>query len=447
VRYSFDDTVLDTGRRELWRGAAPVAVEPQVFDLIAYLIENRDRVVTREDLRAAVWQGRIVSESTLGSAINAARTAIGDTGEDQRLIRTLPRKGFRFVAPVQEERAGVLAAGADASSDAVAAAPEHGGERREPSGNAAAPATRQRWPLAATLAIVLIAAGVVAAIAGTLVYLLRAPSGGSPTVAAGPRFDPASVPLIDEEMRRGLAGYANRPDAKALAITALAMGVAEGEPNAEAAKQDALRRCNAQTKRPCRLYAVGTEVVWSKDALPMPARQDLRFDPLDAPLVTAEIPLINQERRDSIARTHLKAADHRALALTRGMAWTQSARASRAEAARLALELCAEHAQRACLLLSVDGLLTIRIPRLREAARIFLPSTEAEIPAGDQERIARIYRGAEWRAVARGRNGSWHAVAGAPTEDAAIDSALGSCAQADTECRLYAIGNFRVAGN
>ena len=110
MRYFFEDYVFDTERRELWRGAMALAVEPQIFDLLAYLIENRERVVSKEDLRTAVWQGRIVSESTLSSSINAARTVIGDNGEDQRLIRTLPRKGFRFVGPVREEQVSPPAA-------------------------------------------------------------------------------------------------------------------------------------------------------------------------------------------------------------------------------------------------------------------------------------------------------------------------------------------------
>jgi TolB-like protein/Flp pilus assembly protein TadD len=77
-------------------------LEPQVFDLIAYLVKNRDRVLTKDDLIAAVWDGRIVSESTLTSRINSARKAVGDTGGEQRLIRTYARKGFRFVGEVQE---------------------------------------------------------------------------------------------------------------------------------------------------------------------------------------------------------------------------------------------------------------------------------------------------------------------------------------------------------
>jgi DNA-binding winged helix-turn-helix (wHTH) protein len=102
--YSFEDFELDPDQRELRRGPAIVSVEPQVFDLLLHLVRNRERVVSKEDLRVAVWEGRIVSESTLGSRINAARSVVGDNGEDQRLIRTLPRKGFRFVGPVAEKQ-------------------------------------------------------------------------------------------------------------------------------------------------------------------------------------------------------------------------------------------------------------------------------------------------------------------------------------------------------
>ncbi|MEN0075853.1 MAG: winged helix-turn-helix domain-containing protein [Paracraurococcus sp.] len=99
--YRFDSCLLDTDRRELHRGGAPVAVEPQVFDLLALLLAARDRVVDRDEMIAAVWRGRIVSEATLASRINAARVAIGDSGAAQRLIRTLPRRGLRFVGAVE----------------------------------------------------------------------------------------------------------------------------------------------------------------------------------------------------------------------------------------------------------------------------------------------------------------------------------------------------------
>src|SRR6188474_1701970 len=97
MQFRFADYVLDVARRELRRGGDPIAMEPQVFDLLVYLIRNRERVVTKDDLMSAVWGGRIVSESTLTSRINAARRAVGDTGDSQHLIRTSPRKGIRFV--------------------------------------------------------------------------------------------------------------------------------------------------------------------------------------------------------------------------------------------------------------------------------------------------------------------------------------------------------------
>jgi TolB-like protein len=105
VEFLFADHRLDTDRRELRRGAAPIAVEPQVFDLLVHLIENRDRVVSKDDLIAAVWGGRIVSDSTLTSRINAARKAVGDSGDAQKLIRTIARKGFRFVGDVHRAEA------------------------------------------------------------------------------------------------------------------------------------------------------------------------------------------------------------------------------------------------------------------------------------------------------------------------------------------------------
>jgi TolB-like protein len=104
---SFDDYEIDVERRELRCAKIPVHVEPQVFDLLVYLVQNRDRVVSKDDLIASVWGGRIVSDSTLTSRINAARTALGDSGEDQKLIRTIARKGIRFLGTVRTQANGV----------------------------------------------------------------------------------------------------------------------------------------------------------------------------------------------------------------------------------------------------------------------------------------------------------------------------------------------------
>ncbi len=108
--FLFDNFVLDSARRELWMGGAEVAVEPQVFDLLEFLIRRRDQVVSRDDLIEHVWKGRIVSESAMASRINAARNAIGDNGSDQKLIKTIARKGIRFVGDVTEKREGGAAA-------------------------------------------------------------------------------------------------------------------------------------------------------------------------------------------------------------------------------------------------------------------------------------------------------------------------------------------------
>jgi TolB-like protein len=102
VQYLFGDYALDPDRRELTRHAEAVAIGPKVFDLLLYLVKNREHVVSKDDLLEAVWAGRIVSESTLTSHINAVRKAIGDSGEEQRLVRTVARKGFRFVGHVEE---------------------------------------------------------------------------------------------------------------------------------------------------------------------------------------------------------------------------------------------------------------------------------------------------------------------------------------------------------
>ncbi len=103
MQFLFADHTLDTDRRELHRGSEAIPVEPQVLDLLICLVQNRNRVVTKDDLIASVWRGRIVSEATLTSRIYAARKAVGDSGQGQRLIRTISRKGLRFVGDVQTQ--------------------------------------------------------------------------------------------------------------------------------------------------------------------------------------------------------------------------------------------------------------------------------------------------------------------------------------------------------
>jgi TolB-like protein/cytochrome c-type biogenesis protein CcmH/NrfG len=124
VFYLFEEFELDTDRRELYRATSPIPLEPKVFDLLLYLIRNRERVVSKDDLVADIWNARIVSESALTTCINAARMAIGDSGEAQRLIKTLPRKGIRFVGVVREEKGKPAARAAPEPSQPSLALPD-----------------------------------------------------------------------------------------------------------------------------------------------------------------------------------------------------------------------------------------------------------------------------------------------------------------------------------
>lgn len=125
--YIFENYSLDADRRELRRGAELIAVEPQVFDFLHYLIRERDRVVSKDDLVAAVWSGRVVSESAISSRITAVRQAIDDSGEAQRLIRTIPRKGLRFVGDVRENPRS-----ADSGAARTVRQPEHDETKTRP---------------------------------------------------------------------------------------------------------------------------------------------------------------------------------------------------------------------------------------------------------------------------------------------------------------------------
>ena len=100
--YAFEDYELDVPRYELRYAGKLVKLEPQVFNILAYLIQHRDRLVTKEEILEQLWPGRFVSEATITSRLTAARRAIGDRGREQRLIQTLHGRGYRFIASVQE---------------------------------------------------------------------------------------------------------------------------------------------------------------------------------------------------------------------------------------------------------------------------------------------------------------------------------------------------------
>src|SRR5262249_41701018 len=130
VEFRFAEFEIDLEQQELRRSGQVIAIEPQVFDLLVYLVGNRHRIVSKDELIEAVWQGRIISDAALSSRVSAARRAIGDNGEDQRLIRTLHKRGFRFVGAIEDDDAAVPgepAAGASPPLALVAEEDQGGG--------------------------------------------------------------------------------------------------------------------------------------------------------------------------------------------------------------------------------------------------------------------------------------------------------------------------------
>jgi hypothetical protein len=173
---------------------------------------------------------------------------------------------------------------------------------------------------------------------------------------------------------------------------------------------------------------------------------DLHAEPLDSPFSVQELQFINEQIRKQIVDGYSKSRDHKAVAIKRGgIGWFQGGYESRAEVARLVVERCSEFYQSACLLMAVDGFMTVQIPRLHRPIDFFMVTNEPGMSDQDKRRIGKIYEQKEWRALVRAKSGSWYAVANAPSEAAAVEAALKACAQGDSDCRLYAIGNFRVA--
>jgi len=100
--HRFLDFELDTKIHQLRKAGTPCAIEPQVFDLLLFLIENREQVVSHDELVENVWHGRIVADATIASRIRAVRKVLGDTGVKQEIVQTVPRRGFRFVATLSD---------------------------------------------------------------------------------------------------------------------------------------------------------------------------------------------------------------------------------------------------------------------------------------------------------------------------------------------------------
>jgi TolB-like protein len=124
VIYRFNQFTLDTEQYQLCLSEKPVAVEPLAFDLLVYLIEHRDRVVTREELLDNLWEGKVVTDAALGARLKDARKAVGDSGKKQDIIKTLHGRGYQFIAKILEHSESTVTANRSADGDETAALPD-----------------------------------------------------------------------------------------------------------------------------------------------------------------------------------------------------------------------------------------------------------------------------------------------------------------------------------
>jgi DNA-binding winged helix-turn-helix (wHTH) protein len=446
----FEGFVLDTGGRSCVPASGQgVTLTRAEFSLMLTLAKQPGRVLSRDELSYAV-AGRAAGpeDRSVDVLISRLRRKIEPDPKSPRIIVTVPGGGYRFTAKPQAAppSAVAIADAPAATADDKPTTPHQAATQviAVQGAKTVASFSGRRRSIAAWVA------GALVSLAGLLVifwYPGFATKGVPGSAPRAQKFDAAVIPLVNNMVRRELASYAARPDVKAVAISAApgsGWGVAFGALDAEAAKREALDRCSAKSApRVCRIYAVGSDVVWSPASLPVPLPADIHAEPLDVSLAVTEIPALTDASRREISEKYLPLRGHKALAVGRqGVLWNGSD--EQAEAVRLAIERCGDSYQAPCLLLSVDGFLTIRIPKSRPIESIFMLSLEPEMSEADRQRIAPIYAGKDWRALARGRSGHWYAVGGRETEGDAIDGALKSCRAAEPECILHAIGNWRV---
>ena len=292
--------------------------------------------------------------------------------------------------------------------------------------------------------LVVSAAGLAAVmLAAFLVWRLQPFSPhAAPAVASVP-FDAGKVPLVTDRVRSSLADFAREPSFKAIAISRIGWGVATGERDTVTAEREALDRCRKRDQKgDCRIYALGNRVVWPPLHLPLPA--DLHVQPLNEPLVPRQLVAVKGVPTPAGLQAYLAEGNHKALAISDSGFSSMKDRETQAEAIRLAVERCSDFARTACLLISVDGFLSVKIPSSYGVVRPYTLAGETDMSDADKVRIGKIYSGKDWRALARGASKQWYAVSAMESEMAAAAGALKACHAAEPDCKLWAIGNFRV---
>jgi class 3 adenylate cyclase len=288
------------------------------------------------------------------------------------------------------------------------------------------------------------AACAVAAVVLLLVWKLQPFAQDVAPAAANAPFDAAKIPLVTDRVRSALADFVREPSFKAIAISRIGWGVASGAHDTVSAEREALDRCRKRDQKgDCRIYALGNNVVWPALRLPLPA--DLHVEPLNVPLVPQQLAAIKGVPNAAGLQAYLADSNHKALAISDNGFSSMKDRETQAEAIRLAVERCSDFARTPCLLISVDGFLSVKIPTSYGVVRPFTLAGETEMSEADKQRIGQVYSARDWRALARGASNTWYAVSATESETAAAEAALKACHAAEQDCKLWAIGNFRVA--
>jgi len=296
------------------------------------------------------------------------------------------------------------------------------------------------WPVLSAMALLTVA------ITGLLIWKLAPFSPDMNAGAKGSPFDAANVPMVTDRVRNSLSDFTRQPDFKAIAISRIGWGVASGMRDQVSAEREALEQCRKRDEKgDCRIYAVGDKVVWPSLLLPLAA--DLRSEPLNLPVVPGELAGVKGMPTVAGLEAYLNENNHKALAISDNGFSSMKDRESQAEAIRLAVERCSDFARAPCVLVSVDGFLSGMVPRMHGTVRPYTLAGETEMSVADKERIGQIYQGKDWRALARGGSKKWYAVQQMESETAAVDQVLKLCHNSEQDCRLWAIGNFRVANN
>jgi class 3 adenylate cyclase len=357
--------------------------------------------------------GICISDDVRSHVLNKIRLNVVDLGDQN--LHNIPRaiRAFRVVV----------------SQLQLIPAPDQGVIRRVIAG-------RRFSLIAAAIAAVAIAG------LGMLGWLYYPWSRGTTVLVEEP-FDPGKIPLVNDRVREALSNYEQEPDFKSIAIAGEGWGLAAGATDIEAAKREALDRCQRRDQKGyCRIYAIGNKVLWSRPTFPLPA--DIRMTLLDIPLTVELIRQMGSPMTNEQFALLQQARGSKGIALAQNGFYWIGAQARPAEAGRLAVERCSDSKQVPCLLVAIDGRATQRVPTTYQVTQTFTLAGEKEMTDADRERLGPIYSGKDWRALARGILPHWYAVNNMESETAAVNEVLKICRELEKVCILHAIGNFRV---